>query len=32
MIEVTLLGTGSPLPDADRAGPATLQSVRELHR
>lgn len=24
MIEVTLLGTGSPLPDADRAGPATL--------
>ena len=24
MIEVTLLGTGSPIPDADRAGPATL--------
>jgi ribonuclease Z len=24
MIEVTLLGTGSPLPDANRAGPATL--------
>ncbi len=24
MIEVTLLGTGSPLPDPDRAGPATL--------
>ena len=24
MIEVTLLGTGSPVPDPDRAGPATL--------
>lgn len=24
MIEVTLLGTGSPMPDPDRAGPATL--------
>jgi ribonuclease Z len=24
MIEVTLLGTGGPLPDPDRAGPATL--------
>jgi ribonuclease Z len=24
MIEVTLLGTGSPLVDAHRAGPATL--------
>ena len=24
MLTVTLLGTGSPLPDADRAGPATL--------
>ena len=24
MIAVTLLGTGSPMPDADRAGPATL--------
>lgn len=24
MIEVTLLGTGSPVPDADRAGPSTL--------
>src|SRR6476469_5297392 len=24
MIEVTLLGTGSPIPDARRAGPATL--------
>lgn len=23
-IEITLLGTGSPLPDADRAGPSTL--------
>jgi ribonuclease Z len=24
MIEITLLGTGNPLPDAERAGPATL--------
>jgi ribonuclease Z len=24
VIEITLLGTGNPLPDADRAGPATL--------
>lgn len=24
MVEVTLLGTGNPIPDADRAGPATL--------
>nr|MDT0522435.1 MBL fold metallo-hydrolase [Streptomyces sp. DSM 41633] len=24
MIEVTLLGTGSPIPDPERAGPATL--------
>src|SRR5215213_5388180 len=24
MIEVTLLGTGSPIPDAHRAGPSTL--------
>lgn len=24
MIEVTLLGTGSPIPDADRAGPSTM--------
>lgn len=24
MIEITLLGTGNPIPDADRAGPATL--------
>ena len=24
MIEVTLLGTGSPIPDARRAGPSTL--------
>ena len=23
-LTITLLGTGSPLPDADRAGPATL--------
>ena len=24
MIEITLLGTGSPLPDPNRAGPSTL--------
>jgi ribonuclease Z len=24
MIEVTLLGTGSPIPDPQRAGPSTL--------
>lgn len=24
MIEITLLGTGSPIPDPNRAGPATL--------
>ena len=24
MIEVTLLGTGSPMPDPNRAGPSTL--------
>jgi ribonuclease BN (tRNA processing enzyme) len=23
-LTITLLGTGTPLPDADRAGPATL--------
>jgi ribonuclease Z len=28
MIEVTLLGTGSPIPDADRAGPSTLVRAR----
>ena len=28
MIAVTLLGTGSPIPNADRAGPATLVSGR----
>lgn len=28
MTAVTLLGTGSPLPDAHRAGPATLVSAR----
>ncbi|MGB3482797.1 MAG: ribonuclease Z [Mycobacterium sp.] len=27
MINVTLLGTGSPIPDADRAGPSTLVSA-----
>jgi ribonuclease Z len=29
MIEVTLLGTGSPIPDARRAGPATLVRAGE---
>jgi ribonuclease Z len=29
MIEVTLLGTGSPAPDPDRAGPATLVRAGE---
>jgi ribonuclease Z len=29
MIAVTLLGTGSPMPSADRAGPATLISAGE---
>jgi ribonuclease Z len=29
MIEITLLGTGSPLPDPDRAGPSTLISAGE---
>lgn len=24
MLEITLLGTGSPIPDPDRAGPSTL--------
>src|SRR5580693_1404701 len=27
MIEITLLGTGSPLPDPNRAGPSTLVRV-----
>ena len=31
MIRVTLLGTGSPIPDANRAGPATLVSVDDEH-
>ena len=31
MVELTLLGTGSPLPDPNRAGPATLISAREEH-
>ncbi|MGA8257984.1 MAG: ribonuclease Z [Nocardioides sp.] len=29
MIEITLLGTGSPLPDAERAGPSTLVRAGE---
>ncbi|MEZ5383607.1 MAG: ribonuclease Z [Microthrixaceae bacterium] len=31
MITITLLGTGSPLPDPDRAGPATLVSSDGEH-
>lgn len=31
MIAITLLGTGSPLPDPHRAGPATLVSVGDTH-
>ncbi len=31
MIAVTLLGTGSPLPSPDRAGPATLISAGDEH-
>jgi ribonuclease Z len=31
MIAVTLLGTGSPMPSADRAGPATLVSTGDEH-
>ncbi len=31
MIAVTLLGTGSPMPSADRAGPATLISAGDEH-
>lgn len=31
MITVTLLGTGSPIPDPNRAGPATLVSVDDHH-
>ena len=30
-ITVTLLGTGSPMPDPDRAGPATLVSAGDEH-
>ncbi len=30
-LAVTLLGTGSPLPDPNRAGPATLVSVGDTH-
>ncbi len=30
-ITVTLLGTGSPLPDPHRAGPSTLVSVGDVH-
>lgn len=31
MISITLLGTGSPMPSADRAGPATLISAGDEH-
>jgi ribonuclease Z len=31
MIAITLLGTGSPIPSADRAGPATLISAGDEH-
>jgi ribonuclease Z len=31
MIAITLLGTGSPMPNPDRAGPATLISVGDEH-
>ncbi|MEZ5238384.1 MAG: ribonuclease Z [Microthrixaceae bacterium] len=31
MLKVTLLGTGSPLPSADRAGPSTLVTAGEEH-
>lgn len=31
MIAITLLGTGSPMPSPDRAGPATLVSVDSGH-
>ena len=31
MIAITLLGTGSPIPNADRAGPATLISAGDEH-
>jgi ribonuclease Z len=31
MIAITLLGTGSPIPSADRAGPATLVSAGDEH-
>lgn len=31
MLSVTLLGTGSPLPSANRAGPATLVSADDEH-
>ena len=31
MIAVTLLGTGSPMPSPDRAGPATLISAGDEH-
>jgi ribonuclease Z len=31
MITITLLGTGSPIPSADRAGPATLISAGDEH-
>ncbi|QYG94904.1 ribonuclease Z [Iamia sp. SCSIO 61187] len=31
MLTITLLGTGSPLPDPHRAGPATLVSTGDVH-
>jgi len=31
MLTITLLGTGSPLPDPNRAGPATLVSAGDVH-
>ncbi len=31
MLTITLLGTGSPMPDPDRAGPATLVSAGDEH-
>ena len=31
MIDITLLGTGSPIPDANRAGPATLVRAGRSH-
>ena len=30
-MEVVLTGTGSPLPDANRAGPSTLVKANDIH-